>query len=196
MTYSPSQYQQDCLRTRSEIYRPDLVPPIPLKQALEAAIRAGQVMRGLKRACFGGKPYTDAFIGEAVSANLGAVNPDMLHALMGVINETGEIAEMLHGALFEGKPFDLTNFVEETGDRWWFDMLGCHAAGIAPEEVMRRNIGKLRARFPDKFDPDKMSDEHRDRAAETAALEGGRRYTGDEAANILQGFPPDAPRND
>lgn len=171
MTYTSEQYQADCLRTKSPLYHPEFVSEPLFRDVLQQAINAGKRMRVEKKACFGGNRSLH-FPSESMNAEAFAkIPPDVLHAVMGLINEMGEIAEMFYGVIFEGKEFDLTNFIEELGDKDWFTELACSAIGVSREEIWRRNIAKLRARFPDKFDPVKLDDEGRDKAAEMAALE-------------------------
>lgn len=176
MSYTASEFQKDCLRSKSDIYRPDLVRDQDgrLEYALDVAAEAGREMRLLKKACFGGKPIPDDEFDSPlpVEADLDAVTPDMLHAVMGIINESGELAEMIYATLYKKKPLDVTNFVEEAGDSFWFWMLALHSIGVSPEEVFRRNINKLKVRYPGKFDATQLSDENRDKDAEKAAIEG------------------------
>lgn len=169
-----SNYYSDAERTLSGIYRPDMASRYVLLAALRAAKEAGEAARDLKRAVFGGK-------GEPVShrdiIEFGALQPQMLHALLGIINETGEIATRMLDILFvyHGRVTsdDLANLDEEIGDLFWFAIFCyCKGRGIDPRTIMDRNIAKLKARFPEKFDADKLLDENRDKAAETAALKG------------------------
>lgn len=178
--YTLDDYQRDALRTKSPIYEPGLVPHADLREALDSAIIAGQYMRTLKKACFGGKPYWPSIPMHEQTGNLDAISPDMLHAVMGILNEAGELAEKVRDAIFDGKPFPIDGdggLVEEGGDSLWFWVLAFYAAGVNPTDVLRRNIAKLKTRFPDRFggspfDPSKLDDAGRDKAAETVALSG------------------------
>lgn len=48
---------------------------------------------------------------------------DLMHAGLGMISETGELATMTKAHIFYGKPFDRTNAMEEMGDTMWFSAL-------------------------------------------------------------------------
>src|SRR5262245_33591142 len=79
------------------------------------------------------------------------VPPDVRHAIEGVCNEAGEMMKVLKKADFGGKIPDYVNLDEEFGDNLWFIALYCHSRGITLEDLMRKNIAKLRARHGEKF---------------------------------------------
>ena len=75
----------------------------------------------------------------------------VLHALMGITTECGELMDQLKKHLIYGKLFDDINIMEEDGDlRWYLSLLefGCN---YSPNEAQEKNIAKLKARFPNKF---------------------------------------------
>ena len=93
-----------------------------------------------------------------------------LHALLGMASEMGELIE----ATFEDwnaptvETSDKVN--DEVGDWFWYFAMFCRARGINLERVLAENIAKLRVRFPDKFDPDRVNADDAERvAAEKAA---------------------------
>lgn len=75
----------------------------------------------------------------------------LLHAAMGMATEAGEFLDALKKHLFYGKPLDTTNLKEEIGDQLWYLAIACDALGTDFETEMKRNIAKLRTRYPDKF---------------------------------------------
>ena len=83
---------------------------------------------------------------------LGDTQLDLEHMMYGLASEMGELMSMLKGHYVYGKEFDTTNFIEELGDIAWFLVGACTIMGIDAEEVFRKNIAKLRARYPEKFD--------------------------------------------
>jgi NTP pyrophosphatase (non-canonical NTP hydrolase) len=93
----------------------------------------------------------------------------LLHAAIGMVTESGEFIDMLKKHLFYGKPLDLVNLQEEIGDQLWYIAIALDALGTTFEAEMRRNIAKLKARYPDKFTSDKAI--NRDLDAERAVLE-------------------------
>lgn len=96
-------------------------------------------------------------------------NERLLHGVLGIGTEAGELQDVAKRALFYKKAIDRTALVEELGDLLWYLALTLDACGITFEEAMERNIAKLEARYPDRFSPEKAL--NRDLAKERAALE-------------------------
>lgn len=96
---------------------------------------------------------------EAISQRLSSPeNIRLLHAVIGLETEVGELQDALKKSIFYGKPLDKVNMAEEMGDLFWYIAILSDALGVSFEEVMAKNIAKLKARYGDKF-------------TETAALE-------------------------
>lgn len=76
---------------------------------------------------------------------------DLLHAGMGLVTESGEFMDMLKKHIFYGKTRDEVNLKEEIGDVLWYAAIALEALGTSFDEVMERNIAKLKARYPEKF---------------------------------------------
>jgi NTP pyrophosphatase (non-canonical NTP hydrolase) len=96
--------------------------------------------------------------------------PEMLHGAIGLATEAGELLDALKRAIYYGAPLDRTNLVEELGDLEWYMAVLRAALGVTQEEVQRRNIAKLRARYPERFTREDAL--NRDLAKERAILEG------------------------
>ena len=85
------------------------------------------------------------------------VNLRILHALMGLQTETGELTDAVKRHIFYGTPLVKVNLVEEIGDVFWYiailmDELKVDVGDKASfEHAMKVNIEKLRARYPNKF---------------------------------------------
>ena len=107
--------------------------------------------------------------------------PRDIHALMGLVTETGELVDAFKRFVFYGKPIDKVNIKEEIGDLFWYLAILCHAHGLNFEEVMAANIDKLRKRYPQKFIEEK---------ALLRDLEGERQVL-ENATNKDDGTPPD-----
>lgn len=99
------------------------------------------------------------------------VNPEIIHACLGIITESGEIAEAIFKWLFDEKELDLINLMEESGDIDWYQALLDTQIGTTQEQRWDRNIAKLRARFPDKFDSDLAAIHNRNLEKERSVLE-------------------------
>jgi NTP pyrophosphatase (non-canonical NTP hydrolase) len=78
----------------------------------------------------------------------------LTHAGMGLSTETGELLDVLKKHIFYGKPIDWVNLEEEVGDVLWYLALILDLLDISFEEVMKKNIDKLRLRYPNKFTKD------------------------------------------
>lgn len=76
---------------------------------------------------------------------------DVLHALLGIGTEAGELQDMLKKHLMYGKAFDRTNLVEECGDLLWYIALALKTVSVTMSDCMERNIKKLQVRYPQKF---------------------------------------------
>lgn len=88
------------------------------------------------------------------------------HALLGMQSELGELSKEMIKWLYYGKDADTTKMEEELGDIAWHLAQFCTAIGFNLEIVMKRNLDKLRIRFPEKFCPVRVERENRDLQAE------------------------------
>ena len=72
--------------------------------------------------------------------------------LMGMTTELGELTDVFKKNLAYGKPVDFVNVGEEVADLMWYIINFCTMSNIDLEEQLQKNIDKLRARFPEKFE--------------------------------------------
>jgi len=75
----------------------------------------------------------------------------ILHAVMGMVTEAGELMDAVKNCIIYGKPIDTINIKEEGGDSFWYQALLSKAAGYTFESAMEANIAKLSSRYPEKF---------------------------------------------
>ena len=94
----------------------------------------------------------------------------LLHAGIGLSTEAGEFLDALKKHIFYGKELDRVNLAEELGDLFWYMAIVGDELGIKFEDVMDRNITKLKARYGENFSEEKA--EHRDLDSERKILEG------------------------
>jgi NTP pyrophosphatase (non-canonical NTP hydrolase) len=94
----------------------------------------------------------------------------ILHAVMGMVTEAGELMDAVKRHLIYGKPFDFVNLKEENGDSFWYQALLARASGFTFEESMSTNVDKLLKRFPEKFSEERAL--NRDIEAERKTLLG------------------------
>jgi NTP pyrophosphatase (non-canonical NTP hydrolase) len=107
--------------------------------------------------------------GRTKSELCGPVEPDTLHAIVGIASEAGEMLDALKKHIFYNQQMDSINLAEELGDLMWYMALLCRRYGWTFEEIQKRNIAKLKARYPEKFTEEKSL--NRDLDAERKALE-------------------------
>lgn len=76
----------------------------------------------------------------------------LLNGLMGLNGESGECIDIMKKHLFQGHELDRKHLMEELGDCAWYLAVSCEALGVTLEEVLQKNIDKLKKRYPDGFD--------------------------------------------
>jgi hypothetical protein len=75
----------------------------------------------------------------------------MIHSALGIFTEAAEFLAAVCDSSFDGRSFDRVNAVEELGDLEWYMAVMRSRLGVSQEEVQRRNIAKLKARYPQRF---------------------------------------------
>lgn len=75
----------------------------------------------------------------------------LIHGIVGVATEACELLELLLAGIEGTKSFDFVNLDEECGDVFWYIACCLNTIGISFDGSQRRNIAKLRKRFPNKF---------------------------------------------
>lgn len=75
----------------------------------------------------------------------------LLHAIAGLSTESNELLNALKAHIFYGKPLDFVNIQEEAGDIFWFSAQLADVCRFTFEDTMEKNLAKLRARYPNKF---------------------------------------------
>ncbi len=91
-----------------------------------------------------------------LQARLHELNDDvnislLLTGAIGIASEGGEFAEIVKKCVFQGKPMDddtKYHIKRELGDIIWYWVNSCRALGIDPNEVVKENVEKLKARYP------------------------------------------------
>jgi NTP pyrophosphatase (non-canonical NTP hydrolase) len=76
----------------------------------------------------------------------------LLNAVMGLCGESGECIDLVKKHLFQGHDLDKEQLRKELGDVAWYLAVCAEALGVTLEEVLQRNIDKLKARYPEGFD--------------------------------------------
>ena len=78
-------------------------------------------------------------------------NAKILHYVLGIGTEAGELQDAVKKHLIYGKELDEVNLIEEVSDIFWYSARLLTLLDSSFEEAMEKNIAKLRARYGDKF---------------------------------------------
>lgn len=86
------------------------------------------------------------------------LNPDLsqkeilINGVMGLCGEAGEAIDVVKKHLAQGHGLDRDKLIKELGDVAWYLAETATALDVSLEEVLERNLEKLRARYPEGFD--------------------------------------------
>lgn len=75
----------------------------------------------------------------------------LTNSVMGLCGESGEACDIVKKHLFHGHELDRDSLIKELGDVAWYLAEAATALDISLDEVLERNIEKLRKRYPDGF---------------------------------------------
>ena len=82
-------------------------------------------------------------------------NDLLLNGVMGLAGESGECVDLVKKYLFQGHALDREHLAKELGDVAWYLAVTAYDIGYDLESVLRMNVDKLRARYPNGFDSDR-----------------------------------------
>lgn len=80
---------------------------------------------------------------------------DFARDALGVAGEAGEVADIVKKVVGHGHALDADKVNKELGDVLWYVAVLAHRVGFTLEEVAKANVEKLRARYPEGFDPER-----------------------------------------
>ncbi len=175
------EYLKQSARTASSEIHKGVVSDTALMWTLQNAIAAGNLLDQSKKGLFYGKqPSAAVFDVMHHTSNestdiLNHVDPDLLHAAIGLFTEATELLEAIVKCRGGQQTLDRTNFVEELGDHEFYLAMAYRRLCVMPAQVKQINHDKLVKRFPEKFCADKAI--NRDVAAERQILEDGDEST-------------------
>ena len=75
----------------------------------------------------------------------------LINGVMGLCGESGEAIDIVKKHLHQGHPLDREALIKELGDIAWYLAETATALDVSLEEVMARNIEKLKKRYPEGF---------------------------------------------
>ena len=85
---------------------------------------------------------------EYADTDIGGV----FNSCLGLSGEVSELNDMIKKWVFHEKDLDIEHTKKEVGDILWYIAMFCESFGWDMGEIMRMNIDKLIARYPDGFD--------------------------------------------
>jgi NTP pyrophosphatase (non-canonical NTP hydrolase) len=77
----------------------------------------------------------------------------ILDACLGLSGEVGELTDMVKKWIFHEAEIDMVHLKKELGDVCWYIAMFCESCGWDLDDVLQTNVDKLKARYPDGFDP-------------------------------------------
>ena len=76
-------------------------------------------------------------------------------AAISLCEESGEVAGLIKKHIGHGHDLDSVKLTDELGDVLWYIQEIAHLSGIPLDRIARRNLEKLKARYPDGFDSER-----------------------------------------
>ena len=76
----------------------------------------------------------------------------LMNGALGLSGESGEVADIVKKATFQGHNLDKTHLAEELGDVAWYLAVAAEAIGYELDTIFKLNVEKLRQRYPEGFD--------------------------------------------
>ena len=171
-------YMAEADKTCSIVFAPQFVNRDTFVRILRDVAQLAEELNIAKKLLFRGKQPNEVGCDmPALSASLAVefdpnnstdADINLLHGIVGVITEAGEMAEVLLHRIVHGK-FDGVNAAEECGDVLWYLARQLRGLETNFDQIGRMNIDKLHGRHGDAFDV--FRDANRNLAAERKRLE-------------------------
>jgi NTP pyrophosphatase (non-canonical NTP hydrolase) len=163
------EYLSESEKTVSDSYFPNYVSDAQLKFVFEDSKWPVLHADKVKKALFYGKsvPLPRWKINDSFKENHELKN--VLHAILGIYTEAGELLEHLHDVLCGKKELDPVNILEELGDLNWYEAMLHREMNTTFSQAWDKNIQKLKLRYGDKFTTDRAI--NRDLDSERKLLE-------------------------
>lgn len=104
-----------------------------------------------------GLPMTGNEYQKAALRTANKTDPEslVLNGVMGLNGEAGECIDMMKKHIFQGHPLDKDHMAKELGDCLWYVAITAEGLGYGLDEIMRMNVDKLMARYPEGFSTEK-----------------------------------------
>ncbi len=79
----------------------------------------------------------------------------LINGVMGLCGESGEAIDIVKKHLAQGHELDREKLIKELGDIAWYLAETATVLDVSLEEVLTRNIEKLKKRYPEGFDTER-----------------------------------------
>lgn len=79
----------------------------------------------------------------------------ILNGVLGLGGESGECEDLVKKYLFQGHDLDKERLAKELGDVAWYLAITARGIGYTLEDILRMNLEKRQARYPNGFDPER-----------------------------------------
>lgn len=99
---------------------------------------------------------------KEIAAFFSPEKASLVHAVMGISGEAGELLDTIKKTVIYGKSLDLENIVEELGDIEFYLEMMRQEIGLTREFILVKNIQKLEQRYPTTYS-DKDALERKDK---------------------------------
>lgn len=76
---------------------------------------------------------------------------NLIIGVMGLCGESGEVIDLVKKHIAQGHPLDKEQLIKELGDVMWYIAKLATVLDIELEEIMVKNIEKLKRRYPNGF---------------------------------------------
>lgn len=86
-----------------------------------------------------------------------AIHPygNLITGALGLSGESGEVADHIKKWFAQGHELNTDHLAEEIGDVLWYVAITANAIGYTLDDVMQKNVDKLRKRYPEGFDAER-----------------------------------------
>lgn len=99
---------------------------------------------------------------ELILQAMTPLKADLIHMVMGIAGEAGELLDAVKKHTIYNKPLDVENIIEELGDLDFYTEGLRQILGLSRDEILTHNIAKLSKRYQDGYS-DKAAQERADK---------------------------------
>jgi NTP pyrophosphatase (non-canonical NTP hydrolase) len=155
-------YELEAAVTNSNVFHGDKVAAGLFIEAVASCVHELSRLDIIKKSLFYGRhlPPAMAVVNRISTPTCDTLPPmfhnkkqgvDVIHAILGLATEAGELLEALLKVVDDQLLFDKVNAIEESGDLFWYQALLAQACGTNFDAIQKTNIAKLRKRYPGNF---------------------------------------------